>query len=779
MDERQIRSSYPDYEGQIEFSTEISKKKADHEDSEELHPELKEHLNRNDISLYSHQAEAVDSFIDGNDVCITTGTASGKTLAYALSIANVLRESEGSTVLLIFPTKALTRDQKEELEDIFELLNMDIQLGLYDGDVSPEKKREVREKADLILTNFTGLNLYLNSHEKWVSFFENVKAVVIDEAHHYKGLLGMHVAWIIRRLRRICRYYSEEPRFILASATLGNPDQHSKNLVGRSFDIIVEDGSESGKRTLMFWNPGEFHEEISQRKSTHRESSELLAYLVDRGYQTLMFASSRKMTELDALWAEDILEEEHDNRRAVIEPYNAGHSKKERRRTEKGLREGEIDGVVSTTALELGINIGGIDSTLLSGYPGSRISFWQQIGRAGRGEEEVLSVLIPFNSALDQYIVDNPDYLLGESIEDAVIDLSNNHVYSKHLLSAAEELPLTEKDKDLFTERLERAAEMWKQEGSLGGDMRTGYRYLRNDFPQQNIDLYSVGDETFEVQIKKDSSVETMLDIEKNRAYRDYHMGAIYLHQGEYYEVTEFEEGARPKVVLEPVDTDYYTVTLRDTSISDIEVEEEKELGDFKLCKGTGKVRIHYFAYKKKRLTDDEVLGTESTGLEPITLQTQTTWIEIPDQIKKDLNDKASEKIAAGEWLEGPEYHYQGAIHAAEHSLIHMLPLLMLIDEKDVGGISTARQDELNRGAIFIYDGVEGGVGFSHDAYEKYSDLIEKAVSSMKGCSCGKVKGCPACTFSADCGNDNDPLNRVLAIDLLSRVETSDGDDHS
>ncbi|MEF8832845.1 MAG: DEAD/DEAH box helicase [Candidatus Thermoplasmatota archaeon] len=579
MDRSYLRSAYHDYRDQIEFSTTIPEKKADYRESELLNPSLKERLREEQISLYSHQAKTIDLFLEDKDVCLTTETASGKTLAYALSIAELQAREEDSKALLIFPTKALTRDQKEELRDIFELMDQKAEIGIYDGDVSSDRKRKVRNEADVILTNFSGLNLYLSHHDKWSNFFEDLDLVVVDEAHHYRGLLGIHVAWIIRRLRRVSRYYSKDPGFILTSATLGNPKQHSENLVGKEFRVIDQDGSERGKRDLLFWNPPEFHEKIGERKSTHRESSELMAFLVDQGLQTLMFAPSRKMTELDALWAREILEKEFSNKAAEVRSYHAGHSKKERRKTEKRIREGKTDGVVSTTALELGINIGGIDVTLLSGYPGSRISFWQQIGRAGRGTEEVMSILVPFNSALDQYIVDDPDHLLDEPVEDAVIDISNNHVYSRHLLSAAQELPLKKEDEELFTSKLKKAVEMWKQEGSLAGDLKSRCRYVRNDFPQQKIDLYSIGEDTFEVQIRKDGSLESLPDVEKNRAYREFHPNAIYLHQGEYYQVVEFEEGPQPRIVLEPVDTDYYTETLRDTSISNIKVDESREAG--------------------------------------------------------------------------------------------------------------------------------------------------------------------------------------------------------
>lgn len=767
MDREYIESAYKDYENQIAFYTKIPKKSADYSESQKLNRPIQNLLKQHEILLYSHQADAIDLFLEGNDVCLTTGTASGKTLAYALSLAHLIKESRDSKALLIFPTKALTRDQKEELERIFSLLDMEVKLCIYDGDVSSKKKRKARENADIILTNFTGLNLYLGHHEKWLNFFESLDAVVVDEAHHYRGLLGIHVGWIIRRLRRTTRYYNRDPRFILCSATLGNPGEHSKNLVGKEFEIVEHDGSERGQRSLLFWNPPKLHDEIGERKSTHRESSELMAFLVDKGFQTLMFAPSRKMTELDALWVEEILEEKFDGQKRKVEPYHAGHPKKRRRKTEKKLRSGKIDGVVSTTALELGINIGDIDVTLLSGYPGSRISFWQQIGRAGRETEDVMSGLVPFNSALDQYIVGNPDHLLGEPVEDAVIDLSNNQVYSRHLLSAAHELPLTEQDRAFFDDRLEQAVKMWKNEGSLTGNLENGSRYVRGDFPQQDIDLYSASSDTFEVKIRKEGSIESLPDIDRNRAYREFHPGAIHLHRGEYFQTVEFDEGVRPKIILEPVETDYYTETLRDTSISNLNMENKRKAGKFEVCKGKADVSIDYFAYRKKKLSDDEVISTEALNFDPVKLNTQTAWLEIPEDVEKALKSSAQKKAGEAGWADSSKMNYQGGLHAAEHALIHMLPLLMLIDEKDVGGVSTNLHYEIDRPAIFIYDAVEGGVGFSHDAYARFEELASKAVERLKNCSCRSVKGCPSCTFSSDCGNDNSPLNRLLAIELL------------
>lgn len=767
-----LKSTYPNYNDQVKYFTEIPEEKPKHRESEKLDSELKKRIKDLDIDLYTHQSKTIDKFIEGKNLTINTGTASGKTLAYALSIAHKFKTNEKNSVLIIYPTKALTRDQKSELKQIFESLNLEIDIGIYDGDISSSKKRKVRNNSDIILSNFTGLNLYLNSHDKWSQFFEKLDTIILDEAHYYTGLMGMNVAWIVRRIRRIAKYYNKDPQFILASATLGNPEEHSKHLTGKKHFIITEDGSEKGARTLIFWNPPLIGE--NQRRSTHRESSELLAHLTNHGYQTLMFAPSRKMTELDAEWTKEKLQKEYKTNQIKIKPYNAGHSKENRRKTEKKLKNAEIEGVVSTTALELGINIGTIEATILSGYPGKRINFWQQIGRAGRGTKKSLSVLVPFNSALDQYIIKNPKHLLKENIEDAVIDLKNNQVFSKHILAAAQELPIKEKDKKIFPEKIQKAAEMWKTKGALTGNLKTGYRYIKRDFPQSKINLFTVSKE-YEIKIKEKNRTKTIPSVEKTRAYRDFHPEAIHLHQGQYYQVKEFREGKKPKIILEPVNTDYYTKTTSKTSISNIEKEKQKKIGKLKICKGKGEVKIHYTHYQKKRISDDQILGQNQIKLDPIKIQTQIMWIEIPKTIEKELKENAEKKIENNNWesLEKQYTHFNGAIHAAEHTLIHMLPLIMMIDEEDVGGISHPNHPEIQKSTIFIYDEIEGGVGFAHDAYERFEELARKTRKHLENCSCKSLGGCPACTFSPNCGNDNKPLNRPLAIKLLKKAETN------
>ncbi len=763
-----LSARFPEYKDQITFSTVIPPSEPEYGESEELSRYIKEKLNENDIKLYSHQSRSVDRFLNGENICLATGTASGKTLAYALCSAQIMHNNPRSNFLILYPTKALTRDQRVELEEIFSILEMDISIGIYDGDVSPDEKKRVRENADIILSNFTGLNLYLANHELWSGFFEYLSGVIIDEAHHYTGLFGMHVAWIIRRLRRVVDYYAGKSQFILSSATLGNPEEHSKNLVGVDFTVIEKDCSGRCARNLIFWNPPTIDERVGEKRSTHRESSDLLAHLVNEGLQTLMFVPSRKMAELQSLWSSERLKEEYGDPGVEVIPYHAGHTKNSRRETEERLKSAELSGVVSTTALQLGINIGSIDATLLSGYPGSRIDFWQQIGRAGRdpsGGESVLSVMVPFNSSLDQFIVENPDHLLEKSIEDAVIDLSNNQIFSKHMLASASELPLKEKDVEFFPPKFKAAAEMWKKEGSISGDLKTGYRHVKDDMPQQDIDLYSVGDENFEVFIRKDSEVKNLPEVEKSRAYRDLHPGAIYLYQGEYYKVVDFDDGMHPSITLEQTDTSFYTVTLRNTDIFDVEKEEEKSLGKVKLCRGKGSVSVNYFAYKKKRLSNDNVIGTEKTGLEPVRLNTHLTWIEIPSEVKMRLVDDDIE-----DGLDNMAY--DGALHASEHALINMMPILMLVDKKDVGGLSTRSHpgSDSEGGTIFLYDGVEGGVGFVYDAYQRFGELARKAEKRLRNCTCESSKGCPACTFSANCGNDNTPLNKELAAELLKKM---------
>lgn len=757
---------FPDYEGQVEHVRRLERRTAETVPPGEVLPSPI--ADRLPVDLWGHQARALRALGAGEDVCVSTATASGKTYVYALHIARLFREDPSSTALLVYPTRALSADQKEELDALYEQLGLDVKVGVYDGDATAEQKRAIRDRADVVITNYAGLNQYLPHHHLWERIFRNLRTVVVEEAHAYSGILGIHAAWITRRLRRLVESdpYGADPRFVLTSATIGNPADHARRLTGRDVTVIDRDESPRGPRDLVLWNPPKYDEEAEYRKSTHRESSRVLGHLVETGHQTLMFAPSRKMTELDARWAREYLRER--DRNAAVQSYHAGHLKRERRAVEADLRDGAVDGVVSTTALELGINIGSVDAAILSGYPGSRQSFWQQAGRAGRDDRRVLNVLVAHESALDQYIMHHPDYLLEESVEDAVVDLHNNAVYLRHLAVAASEMPLTRPDTVYFGKRLEDGVEFLRRRGDVSGDLDSKVHYTGDDRPEADINIYGSGQGTFEVRLRDGDEVVTLdRSISKQRAYRDFHPGAVYLHRGRQYRVESFREESGPVVELEASDVDYYTDAVRKPRIQNVEPGTSRSVGPFELHRGRGEVEVYYPLYRRKDIGNQTVKETLSTGLDdPVTLRTDLLWLEVP----RSLDGTAEYPAAAGEFDDSEDDPFLGGIHAVEHGLVHMAPTELLIEKRDLGGLSVPDHPETGSPTVFLYDAVDGGLGFTRAMFEKFEALARRTRDLIEACDCTATRGCPACVMDYRCGNNNSPLHTPTAARMLNRL---------
>jgi len=758
MRSTELSSTYPDYTGQMEHVETVPPEEAETVPASEVLPEgIADGL---DYELYTHQAEALDALSDGEDVCVSTSTSSGKTLIYGLEIARQYVRDPDSRAVVVHPMKALSRDQRKELESLFEDIGLPIEVGVYDGDVSSSEKRRVRKECEVVITNFAGLNQYLPHHSGWNEVLGNLETVVIDEAHMYTGVQGMHVSWIVRRLLRLAESdrYGSSPQVVITSATIGNPKEHSKSLTGREVTVVNEDGSPRGERDLVFWNPPTYNDDgVEVRRSTHRESSEVLAHLAHYGRQTLMFAPSRKMTELDTRWARDFLKEKYRDTGTRIEPYNAGHRKDERRELETLLDSEGVDGVVSTTALEVGINIGSMEAAVLSGYPGSRVSFWQQVGRSGRGTKDALSVLVGMENSVDQYIMRNPEYLLEQDVEDAVVDLDNNQVYAEHVLVASKEMPLSGDDREYFGDRLEKVVSMYKNRNEVSGSLETGVRYTGDRRPEAEIDIYATSGKRYEVLIREKDTETTLPTVDKNRAYRDLHPGAVYLHRGNYYKVEEFEEGPNPRIVLEPTSVDYYTEAMRDVDVRDLEKEGSKQVGKYEVSWGMGKVLEYYPTYQKKRISNDNVIETSETGLtEPVELYTQVVWLSVPQKTEARIDDG----------YEGSDA-FLGGLHAVEHAMVNMTPLELMVDSKDIGGLSTRFHSHTGGPMMLVYDGVDGGIGFSRAIYEKYLALAERSKELIEGCTCESTSGCPGCVMDYMCGDNNEPMRTDAAVEIL------------
>ena len=763
-----LTQNYPNYYGQLQHTTTLEERDAEHVDANTVLPEdLADNLGHD---LYTHQAEALDILKDGENACIATSTSSGKTLIYALYFALLKKENPDATGLLLYPTKALSRDQQLSLNNLYGKLGVDVSVQVYDGDTPSDRRKRIRKDADIIISNFSGINTYLGTHAVWDQFYSNLELMAIDESHMYTGVHGMHVAWTIRRLRRVLDSYGSHPQFVLTSATINNPAEHSQQLTGETISVVDTDGSPKGKRNILFWEPPqqdpEEHDHPTQ-KPADQEASELLAHLTSTDLQTMMFTRSRKQTELNAQRTKKAISDHPSKSRPSIDSYNAGHGKKSRRGTENNLKSGELDGVITTSALELGIDIGGIDATILSGYPGTRQSFWQQLGRAGRGAGEALGVFVSQQDSIDQYILNNPDYLLGDNIENAVVNIENNHVFAKHLLCASEELPLTHDDKEWFDPyRMKEAIQMWTKGGYMVGTLTGGVQYDGPPRPQSKISMYATTDEQFDIRCEN-TDVD-MEPIGKERAYRDYHEGAIVLHKGEQYEVTELnEDNPQPYVTIKQVSVDYYTQSISDTRITDLTVKEKTPITDnISLKFGTGTVNIEHKKYKQKKFNDN---GSNSVtvpiDLPPLKMNTQLMWVEIDEEYIDSLEEHYSDTKG------NTKDALLGGLHAVEHGSIAMAPLELRMDKQDLGGLSQLNHPELDyNGAYFIYDGIDGGVGFSRAIYEQYEKIGELTQNMIDECTCNGTSGCPACVMEDSCGSGNEPLDTEIASDLLKTV---------
>ena len=817
--------------------------------------------------LFSHQAQALAALDRGENVAVTTSTASGKTHVYALQIARNLLDAgvlnpdgsraaetnDASTALCVYPMKALTNDQKEALDELYETLGLDVRVRVYDGDTT-SGRRTIREQADVVLTNFVGLNLYLEQHDAWSRFYGALDLVAVDESHTYTGIEGMHVAWILRRMQRVAEYWGGDPQYVLTSATIGNPRAHSEQLLNQPVTVVDQDGSPRGPRDIVLWNPpprgnddeaaeaaqgpveldGEEtsqspDEPVADRVPASVEAPRVFNHLTARDIRTLLFCPSRKLTELSVQRAAD---HRRQNPRAYgesqtldCEAYNAGLGRKTRYAREQQFKSGALTGLATTSALELGIDVGSLDATVLLGYPGQRQSFWQRIGRAGRGTSGSLAVLVGDHRTLDQYVIDNPEYLLETDVEDAVVDTGNNAVFARHLLCAADEIALDEQDIDTFAgeQRLRAAVQMWREAGFVDGYLDAAVHYSGPNRPQTRVNFYGTDGSDFQLRLAED--VETSrwdlpadLDLEpvdRNRAFRDYHEGAVRLQHGQQFEVTQVTENRpQPTIELRPVDADYYTRSRNKVTVFDAESERSREVNGFTLHFGRGTVLVHHYAYDQISVANSEpkaeMIPTDNS---PILMDTQLTWVEIPEAVETALvhkyQDYGVETGVDPERAGAPHLGYVAGLHAAEHAMIKTAPLELRVDKNDLGGLSTLvmdthyahsdheeiadsivdsfeaathalerRQSELSgqtASGWFIYDGVEGGLGFARAIYDNFESLAERARDQLRDCGCGRPNGCPACTFDENCGNDNTPLLRGSAVDVLDQLVGAKG----
>ncbi len=709
----------------------------------ELDPGLVEALGRAGIdSLYTHQLTAYERAAE-TDLVITSGTASGKSLAFNLPVLDGIAADGKRRALYLYPTKALAQDQARKLA---QLRPPGLREAIYDGDTPKEERPAIRRRNNLVLTNPDMLHVGLLPHHKvWGDFLANLDWVVVDEAHTYRGVFGSHVANVLRRLRRVARAYGSEPRFLLASATIANPVELAEELVGTRFELIDDDGAPRAGRDVAMWNPPLLDEASGARRSALSEAADLLAELVSQNVRTICFLKSRRGIELIQRFARENLERRGKPELAKrIAPYRGGYTPQQRREIEARLSAGELLAVVATDALELGIDVGELDAAICVTFPGTVASLRQMWGRAGR-RRRGLAVYVAGQDALDQFFCRHPEEFLERPVEAAILDHANEQIAARHLIAAAYELPLTEADGEIFGDGWRERAERLLAAGELRG---VGGKLLpkRSEFVASRIPLRSASADSVAV-IERDSG-EMLGLVEAERAFTTIHPGAIYLHLGRSYEVERLDVEER-RAIVSSFDGDWYTRPKKETEIYVERTREQREVAGVQLNFGEVAVSEQVIAFQRVSISEQEPIDIVALELPEQNFVTQALWYVLPERLSGAL----------------PSDVLLGSLHATEHSQIAVLPLIAMCDRWDIGGLSTNVHFQTGRSTIFIYDGHPGGVGITRRGYEQFERLLGDAERLIAECPC--ESGCPSCVQSPKCGNLNEPLHKAGALELM------------
>jgi DEAD/DEAH box helicase domain-containing protein len=688
--------------------------------------------------LYAHQRAAWEAAARGEHVLTTTGTASGKTLAFNLPALDALARQPKSRALYLYPTKALAQDQFRTLSGY---RVPGLKPAIYDGDTPTEQRWQIRKWSNVILTNPDMVNVgILPNHDRWGDVLANLRYVVIDEAHVYRGVFGSHVANVLRRLLRLARIYGAEPRFLLASATISNPGELGAALLGEPVTVIGDDAAPRAERTVVLWNPELLDAELGLRASSLAEAAKLQALFVERGLRTLTFAKSRKAAELIHRFTAERLGDD-----AHLSPYRAGYTAQQRREIERRLAEGELLGVSATNALELGIDIGLLDVVISVGFPGTVASLRQQWGRAGR-RGSGLAVLVASEDGLDQFFMREPDKLLGRRVEAAILDHANPRLLAGHVRAAAYEAPITGDDEATLGPEAIRAA---RADPELK-QTPAGIVWAGKDHPAARISLRSSEPEAFTIV---DGTTGNVLGlVERSRAYSTVHEGAVYLHLGESFLVRELDQ-ATLHAVVEPFSGNWYTQAKKETMTTIVEPRLVQRRAGMELSFGEIEVTEQVVGYERRTISGQERIELVALELPATTFATEAVWfLPEPEQLR--------------ELEEMPKL--LGTLHAAEHALIALLPLWAMCDRWDIGGLSTNQHPQTGRPTVFVYDGHAGGVGIAERGFEQFEGWAADTAAMIRGCPCSS--GCPSCVQSPKCGNLNDMLDKDGALMFLERV---------
>ncbi|WP_405409006.1 DEAD/DEAH box helicase [Streptomyces decoyicus] len=729
---------------------------------EQIRPEVIDAIRSAGIERpWAHQARTSEHALRGESVVVATGTASGKSLAYLAPVLSTLLDGSeapngrGATALYLAPTKALAADQRRAVRELAAPLGTAVRPAVYDGDTPVEEREWVRQYGNYVLTNPDMLHRgILPAHARWSSFLRALRYVVIDECHSYRGVFGSHVAQVIRRLRRICARYGSEPVFLLASATAAEPAQAATRLTGLPVVEITEDTSPRGELVFALWEPPltELHGEQGApvRRTATAETADLLTDLAVQGVRTVAFVRSRRGAELIALITQERLAEVDRSLPGRVAAYRGGYLPEERRALERALHNGDLLGLAATTALELGVDVSGLDAVVIAGYPGTRASLWQQAGRAGRSGQGALAVLVARDDPLDTYLVHHPEALFDQPVESTVLDPDNPYVLAPHLCAAAAELPLTESDFALFgpaagglMPQLE-AANLLRRRAKA-------WHWTRRERAADLTDIRGQGGPP--VQIVEAGTGRLLGTVDAAAAHTTVHDGAVHLHQGRTHVVQHLDLADNVALVEEA--SPPYSTTARDTTaIAVLETDTEIPWGDGRLCFGSVEVTNQVVSFLRRKLITGEVLGETKLDLPPRTLRTRAVWWTVTE----DQLDAARVN---------PE-QLGGALHAAEHASIGMLPLFATCDRWDIGGVSIPLHPDTLLPTVFVYDGHPGGAGFAERAFHTAAAWLTATRDAIASCEC--EAGCPSCIQSPKCGNGNDPLHKRGAIRLLGEL---------
>ncbi|BBD09462.1 DEAD/DEAH box helicase [Desulfovibrio ferrophilus] len=712
--------------------------------------------------LYSHQARSMDVLRSGRSVVAATPTASGKTLIYNLPVIEQVLANPDSRALYLFPLKALAQDQLKGFEELVAAWPKDTRptAAIYDGDTTAWFRKKIRETPpNVLLTNPEMLHLALMPyHENWAAFFAGLTHIVVDEVHTYRGVLGSHMAQVFRRLKRVCRRYGADPAFAFLSATVGNPRELAAQLTGVEVEGVTESGAPQGARHFLFLNPAQ-----TMADSPSQVAILMLKAALSRGMRTIVYTGSRKMTELIAMWAS----ERAGKYKGKISAYRAGFLPEERRDIEERMASGDLLAVISTSALELGIDIGSLDLCILVGYPGTIMQTLQRGGRVGRAQQESAVALIAGEDQLDQYFMRNPQDFFARPPEQAVLNPYNPKIVEKHLVCAAAELAMRPDEPWLAEDGIVPIVRDLELRGKLlfSADGDTIHSHRKR--PHYEVDLRGSGGQ-FQITTRigqdnggADPAKEVSVgQIDEQRAYKETHPGAVYLHRGKTYVVDDLDIGGRTVRVV-PAKVDYYTRVRTEKTTEILSIDGVRSAWGMRVFKGRLKVTEHVTGYDKRRTRGGRLLTLVPLDLPPLTFETEGLWMEIPRGVQRRAED---------------EYmHFMGGIHALEHAAIGILPLLVMTDRNDLGGISTPFHPQVGAAAVFVYDGTPGGVGLSFQAFDQAEELLERTLGVIAGCPC--EVGCPSCVHSPKCGSGNRPIDKAASRFLLEAIQSEAGPD--